>query len=107
MGLVAPDKFIPLAEETGLIIPIGDWVLETACKDIKSWQQESGLDLTIAVNVSPRQFRDSNFISTVEDVLTASQLDPQYLELEITERLILDKSIETSGIFQHLDNKGV
>lgn len=107
MGLVSPDKFIPLAEETGLIIPIGDWVLKTACKDIKQWQQATGLGLTIAVNVSPRQFRDGNFTNTVDQVLTDTQLDPQFLELEITERLILDNSIETSGIFKHLDEKGV
>ena len=107
MGLISPDKFIPLAEETGLIIPIGDWVLKTACKDIKQWQQTTGLDLTIAVNVSPRQFRDGNFINTVDQVIAETELDPQLLELEITERLILDNSIETSGIFKHLDDKGV
>lgn len=107
MGLVAPDKFIPLAEETGLIIPIGDWVLETACKDIKNWQETTGMNLTIAVNVSPRQFRDGNFINTIEKALSDNQLDPHHLELEITERLILDDSIETSDIFNALDTKGV
>ncbi|WP_349814372.1 EAL domain-containing protein [Alkalimarinus sediminis] len=107
MGLVSPDKFIPLAEETGLIIPIGEWVLKTACEDIKQWQKNTGLGLTIAVNVSPRQFRDAGFTNTIDKVLEDSKLDPQYLELEITERLILDNSIETSGIFKHLDDKGV
>ena len=107
MGLIPPDKFIPLAEETGLIIPIGDWVLKTACHDIKNWQRETGLDLTVAVNVSPRQFRDGGFIETVDNILRESQLDPQFLELEITERLILDNSIETSSIFKHLDDKGI
>lgn len=107
LGIISPDKFIPLAEETGLIIPIGDWVLKTACHDIKQWQQSTGIDLTIAVNVSPRQFRDGGFIATIEKVLTESQLDPQFLELEITERLILDDSFETSSIFKHLDDKGI
>ncbi|UZE97720.1 bifunctional diguanylate cyclase/phosphodiesterase [Alkalimarinus alittae] len=107
LGIISPDKFIPLAEETGLIVPIGDWVLNTACKDIKHWQQTTGMNLTIAVNVSPRQFRDGGFIETVNQVLSETQLDPQFLELEITERLILDKSIETSGIFKHLDEKGI
>ena len=106
MGLVPPDRFIPLAEETGLIISIGDWVLDTACKQIKQWQLETGLDLTIAVNVSPRQFRDGNFVGTVEKVLSKYQLTPHFLELEITERLILDDSIETSSIFNNLDKMG-
>lgn len=107
MGMVVPDRFIPLAEETGLIIPIGDWVLDTACKQIKQWQQSTGLDLTIAVNVSPRQFRDGNFVGTVESILSKYQLDPHFLELEITERLILDDSIETSSIFDSLDKMNV
>jgi len=106
MGLIPPDRFIPLAEETGLIISIGDWVLDTACKQIKQWQLETGLDLTIAVNVSPRQFRDGNFVGTVEDILSKYQLNPNFLELEITERLILDDSIETSSIFDSLDKMG-
>ncbi|WP_256470534.1 EAL domain-containing protein [Alkalimarinus coralli] len=107
MGLISPDKFIPLAEETGLIIPIGEWVLKTACNDIKSWQEKTGLELTVAVNVSPRQFRDGGFTSTIDKILSESQLSAEYLELEITERLILDNSIETSGIFKHLDDKGI
>ncbi len=107
MGMVAPDKFIPLAEETGLIIPIGEWVLETACRDAKAWHDQHGLELTIAVNVSPRQFRDPNFINMVERILTVNKLPAQQLELEITERLILDDSIETYHILSTLDGFGV
>ncbi len=107
MGLISPDKFIPLAEETGLIIPIGEWVLKTACRDMKSWQDQTGMNLTIAINVSPRQFRDINFVSTVLDALEQNQLDAHNLELEITERLILDDSIETFQILNSLDKKGV
>lgn len=107
MGLVSPDKFIPLAEETGLIIPIGDWVLQTACSDISKWRETTGIDLTIAVNVSPRQFRDSNFVQTVLKALETYKLDAPNLELEITERLILDDSIETSHILKTLDKEGV
>jgi diguanylate cyclase (GGDEF)-like protein/PAS domain S-box-containing protein len=107
MGLVSPDKFIPLAEETGLIIPIGEWVLQTACYDISTWREATGIDLTIAVNVSPRQFRDSNFVQTVLKTLETNRLDAKNLELEITERLILDDSIETSQILNTLDIEGV
>jgi diguanylate cyclase (GGDEF)-like protein/PAS domain S-box-containing protein len=107
MGLVSPDKFIPLAEETGLIIPIGDWVLRTACSDIRKWRDETNMDLTVAVNVSPRQFRDANFIQMVLTALADNKLDAHNLELEITERLILDNSIETSHILKTLDKEGV
>ncbi|MCP5161739.1 MAG: EAL domain-containing protein [Hahellaceae bacterium] len=107
MGLVSPDRFIPLAEETGLIIPIGEWVMETACKDIKTWQDKHDLQLTIAVNVSPRQFRDANFINMVERILSTNELQAHHLELEITERLILDDTIETYHILSTLDSFGV
>lgn len=107
MGLVSPDKFIPLAEETGLIVPIGDWVLQTACSDIQKWRDISDIDLTVAVNVSPRQFRDTNFIQTVLNALETYDLEAHNLELEITERLILDDSIETSHILKTLDKAGV
>ncbi|ARU56553.1 PAS/PAC sensor-containing signal transduction diguanylate cyclase/phosphodiesterase [Oleiphilus messinensis] len=107
MGIVSPDKFIPLAEETGLIIPIGNWVLQTACRDMKRWQEETGIDFLVAVNVSPRQFRDASFVRTVLDALKTNELEPKHLELEITERLILDDSIETSDILRTLDKHGV
>ncbi|PID42222.1 MAG: diguanylate cyclase [Proteobacteria bacterium] len=107
MGLISPDKFIPLAEETGLIIPIGEWVLKTACKDIKLWRDQTGNDLTIAVNVSPRQFRDINFVENVLSAIDENQLSTHNLELEITERLILDDTIETFEILHSLDNKGI
>ncbi|PIE44324.1 MAG: diguanylate cyclase [Gammaproteobacteria bacterium] len=107
MGLIAPDKFIPLAEETGLIIPVGEWVLKTACHDIKIWRDQTQKNLTIAVNISPRQFRDPNFVANVLAVIEQNQLDTTNLELEITERLILDDSIETFEILNSLDQKGV
>ncbi|WLQ17282.1 EAL domain-containing protein [Hahella aquimaris] len=107
LGLVAPDKFIPLAEETGLITSIGEWVLHTACRDVKKWHEDTGLKLTIAVNVSPRQFRDLKFIDTVQKALEVNDLAGEYLELEITERLLLDDSIETFEILHKLDAMGV
>ncbi|OZG73834.1 diguanylate cyclase [Hahella sp. CCB-MM4] len=107
LGLVAPDKFIPLAEETGLITSIGEWVIHKACEDAKRWHQETGWKLTIAVNVSPRQFRDIKFVESVRHALLSNDLGGEYLELEITERLLLDDSIETYEILNQLDQMGV
>lgn len=108
MGLVMPDRFIPLAEETGLIIPIGEWVIHEACQAAVAWQALSGLEnLSISVNVSPRQFRDAGFTDAVMHSLNASGLRPQSLELEITERLILDNTIETADILRQLDQTGI
>ena len=107
MGLIMPDRFVPLAEETGLIIPIGEWVLEQACADAVSWEAATGLTLGIAVNVSPRQFRDPYFVDVVLNAAQKAGLDPTRLELEITERLILDNSIETSKILHRLDEHGI
>ncbi|KAA1174016.1 EAL domain-containing protein [Marinobacter salinexigens] len=107
MGMVMPDRFIPLAEETGLIIPIGEWVLEEACRAAYSWREATGLDIGVAVNVSPRQFRDPGFTGTVMHALKNSGLPHNQLELEITERLILDNSIETAEILRQLDSAGI
>jgi EAL domain-containing protein (putative c-di-GMP-specific phosphodiesterase class I) len=107
MGMVTPDRFIPLAEETGLIIPIGKWVLEEACRVAVGWPEIVGNDVGISVNVSPRQFRDPEFIRIVMRALSDSGLKPEHLELEITERLLLDNSIETPEILNQLDRAGV
>lgn len=107
MGLVMPDRFIPLAEETGLIIPIGEWVLEHACLAASRWKEVTGSDIGISVNVSPRQFRDPDFTKTVMGALSHSQLPAEKLELEITERLLLDNSLETAEILQQLDREGI
>lgn len=107
MGMVMPDRFIPLAEETGLIIPIGEWVLQQACLAAKNWKQTAGRDIGISVNVSPRQFRDPGFTKAVMDAISNNNLAPERLELEITERLLLDNSIETAEILKKLDRAGV
>lgn len=98
LGLVSPGKFIPLAERTGLILEIGKWVLEHACCETKRMQEQTGKDLDIAVNLSPRQFKDEELISKVDYALENSGLTPQCLTLEITESIIMeniDQSIET------------
>lgn len=90
-GLVSPADFIPLAEETGLIVPIGHWVLETACWQLARWQGEAGRrDLQLAVNVSARQFRQPDFIDQVHAILDHTGANPARLKLELTESLLLD-----------------
>ncbi|WP_209123804.1 bifunctional diguanylate cyclase/phosphodiesterase [Alkalihalobacillus sp. BA299] len=112
--MIPPMEFIPVAEKIGLIIPIGEWVLETACKQNKRWQEEGCLPIRIAVNVSVRQLQQSSFIETVKYVLEKTELDPAYLELEITESVvqnieeaasILDK-LKSLGIHISLDDFG-
>lgn len=88
-GLVAPGDFIPLAEETGLIVPIGDWVLSAACRQNKAWQDAGLPPIVISVNVSARQLRERNWVARVAEVLEESGLEARYLELELTESLIM------------------
>ncbi|MBF0109959.1 MAG: EAL domain-containing protein [Magnetococcales bacterium] len=89
-GLVSPGQFISLAEENGLIVPIGEWILKEACLQNKRWQEAGLPPIHMAVNVSPRQFQNPNLESQVEQALKISGLDPQWLELEITESLFLE-----------------
>jgi EAL domain-containing protein (putative c-di-GMP-specific phosphodiesterase class I) len=90
-GLVSPAEIIPLAEETGLIVPIGKWVLETACKQMKIWQQHpSTSKLSVAVNVSAKQFSREDFVEVVLNILSSTGADPFLLDLEITESMMLD-----------------
>lgn len=107
LGMVMPDRFIPLAEETGLITPIGEWVLKESCLATMRWRNQTGTRIGIAVNVSPRQFRDPLFVNTVMQALEQSGLESDQLELEITERLILDDTIETADILRQLDQSGI
>ena len=107
LGMVMPDRFIPLAEETGLITPIGEWVLKESCLAAMRWRKQTGIRIGISVNVSPRQFRDPSFVRTVMEALEQSGLEPDQLELEITERLILDNTIETADILRELDQSGI
>ena len=95
-GLVPPNDFIPLAEETGLILPIGLWVLETACAQLKAWENnERSRDLRIAVNVSARQFRQADFVEHINLVLAASGANPARLKLELTESVVLEDVADT------------
>jgi diguanylate cyclase (GGDEF)-like protein/PAS domain S-box-containing protein len=105
-GLVAPAAFIPLAEETGLIIPIGEWVLRETCRLLVRLN-ESGLSLRLAVNVSPRQFRQANFVTRVREILSETGADPLYLTLEITENLLVEQASEVVSRMLELSDLGI
>ena len=106
-GLVGPNTFIPLAEETGLIVSIGEWVLLQSCKEIAALQRRLGVEFSVAVNISPRQFQQKNFPATVERALATSGLKPEQLELEITEHLLMVDSEESLEIMQRVRKLGV
>ncbi len=102
-GAVSPERFIPLAEETGLIVSMGRWVLETACREAVAWPQP----LRVSVNVSSRQFRDGDLVETVLQVLNDTGLAPERLELEVTESLLLQDMEGTAQILERLQLLGV
>ena len=102
-GKIAPGHFISVAEETGLIVPIGEWVLRRACFDAVDWPEH----LTVAVNLSPAQFRDSDIAETVADILHETGLPAQRLELEITENLLINDTEEVLGKLNRLRDLGV
>jgi diguanylate cyclase (GGDEF)-like protein/PAS domain S-box-containing protein len=107
LGTVAPEAFIPLAEETGLIVPIGAWVLKSACAQNKAWQ-DAGLPLlSVAVNLSPRQFRQHNIASLIEESLRETGLDPHFLELEITESMVMQDVDRVASVLNELKRLGV
>lgn len=107
-GLVSPLEFISVAEETGLILPIGQWVLETACAQIKAWEQnELTRNLVLSVNVSARQFRQSDFISKVLAALRIFNFNPSKLKLELTESILLENFEGTIATMNALNHEGV
>lgn len=105
-GIISPIDFIPFAEETGLIIPIGEWVLKTACAQNKAWQDQGFPPIRISVNVANLQFKDSNFINMVKDTLKKTGLKPEYLELEVTENVIISNP-EVMNVINELKKIGV
>jgi len=107
LGLISPAQFIPLAEETGIIVPIGDWVLHTACKQNKAWQDAGLPPINICVNVSPRQFKEKNWVSRVSHALAASGLEAKHLELEITESLIMQDADQAVSMMVEIQKLGV
>jgi EAL domain-containing protein (putative c-di-GMP-specific phosphodiesterase class I) len=107
-GLVLPNEFIPMAEDTGLILSIGLWVLETACAQLKTWENDARtLDLILAVNVSARQFRQPDFVAQIRKVLNASCAKPTRLKLELTESLVMEDVPDTIAKMQAIQRLGV
>jgi EAL domain-containing protein (putative c-di-GMP-specific phosphodiesterase class I) len=106
-GLVAPDQFIPLAEETGLIRPLGDWVLREACRQVRRWQLMRGCGLRAGVNFSAEQLRGHDAARLVRQVLRESGLPPDSLDLEITESLLLERDGGTLDVLNGLNDLGV
>src|SRR3990172_5430431 len=90
LGIVRPANFIPIAEDNGLIVPIGEWALRAACVQRKQWEKDGHTDFRVAVNVSPRQFREARFAQRVKEILEETDLAGEYLELEITESSIVE-----------------
>jgi EAL domain-containing protein (putative c-di-GMP-specific phosphodiesterase class I) len=89
LGLVSPDRFIPIAENSGLIVPLGEWGLRTACRQAREWQTAGLPTVSVAVNVSAVQFRQEDLCDLIKEILSDTGLDPRCLELELTENLLL------------------
>jgi EAL domain-containing protein (putative c-di-GMP-specific phosphodiesterase class I) len=107
LGLVPPNEFIAIAENGGLILPIGEWVLRTACAQAQKWHREGFLTFPIAVNVSAVQFRQEGFCQLIRIVLHETGLPPQFLELELTETLLLSNADVMFAVLQELKELGV
>jgi diguanylate cyclase len=107
LGLVPPDRFIRIAENSGLIVPIGEWVVRTACRQARKWQNEGLPAVSIAVNVSAVQFRQASFCEFIRKVLHEAGIAPKYLELELTESLLLANADVTLSVLKELKSMGV
>ena len=106
-GLIAPGGFVQVAEETGLIVPIGRWVLFEACKQLKRWEEEGYNDISIAVNLSARQFKDADIVAMVNEAIEETKIDPGKLDLEITDSIAIENIEYTIEIIQKLKEIGV
>ena len=106
-GVLAPYKFIPIAEETNLILPLGEWIINKVCQENKKWHDKGYNNLTCAVNISAKQFYQDNIIEIIEDALKKSKLDPSFLELELTESVIMDDVDRAVKIFTKLKDMGI
>lgn len=107
LGMIPPDRFIPLAEESGFIIKLGEWVLRTACAQCAAWQQDGPAPLRIAVNVSGCQFNEPDFVDMVSTALSSSGLSPEFLELELTESLLISNEQQALQKLQLLKSMGI
>ncbi|MDC4227640.1 MAG: EAL domain-containing protein [Candidatus Manganitrophus sp.] len=107
LGLVRPQEFIPIAEETGLIVPIGEWVLRTACAQAAAWQQANLPPIHMVVNLSIRQFKQPQLIETIERILGETGLSARYLGLELTESMLMENEERTVSTLTQLNKLGI
>src|SRR6202007_2243401 len=107
LGLVSPGQFIPLAEETGLIVPIGRWVLKEACAQNMAWQRRGLRPVTMAVNLSPRQFADDDLLHDVDEALPTSGMSPALLQLEVTESMVMRNVARAIRVLDAIQSRGI
>ncbi|MEM8718589.1 MAG: EAL domain-containing protein [Cyanobacteria bacterium P01_G01_bin.39] len=107
LGWVSPETFIPIAEENGLIVPIGEWVLKTACLQNKAWQDMGLVPVKMSVNLSPGQFQQANIVAIIAKILKQTQLPPAFLELEITESITIQNTDAAKAILQKINQMGI
>ena len=107
MGLISPTDFIPIAEETGLILPIGEWVLYTACRQARLWNDDGYSNLRVSINISAVQFHKENLVETIKRIVSETKLEPKLLELEITENIIMQNTERTVQIIRDLKEMGI
>jgi diguanylate cyclase (GGDEF)-like protein len=107
LGLISPAEFIPLAEDTGLIVPIGEWVLRTACAQTKAWHDAGHTSLQVSVNISPRQFEEPNLVDRVAVILAGTGLPPSHLELELTESSVMKNTAGATVKLRQLKERGI
>jgi len=106
-GLISPEEFIPIAEEKGTIVPIGEWILKTACQQYMEWYQELNIRSKLLVNISPRQLKDKNFFDNVLKILAETGMPYNSLEFEITETALMNNPEESEEILRKLQNLGI
>lgn len=107
LGAVRPDQFIPIAEETGLIVELGAWALDQACAEVAQWQEFHDAHLWVAVNLSPREFRESNFVNEILGTIKRHQISTDCLELEITERLLMEDIPDAKALIEQLHDRQI
>jgi EAL domain-containing protein (putative c-di-GMP-specific phosphodiesterase class I) len=107
LGMLQPNQFIPLAEETGLIVPIGRWVLKTACEQHMAWRRDGLPPICVAINLSPRQFQHEQLLRDIDDTLATTGMSPELLELEITEGMLMQNVERAIGLLTEIKRRGV
>lgn len=106
-GLISPAQFIPVAEESGLIVPLGEWIIRTACEQVKSWQEAGFLPIVMAINLSSRQFKEEGFAQNVIKIIHDTGVDPKYIELELTESILVDNASSVRDALNAFKNEGM